>query len=44
MIEEWDLASINLDRIKKHDYEVAVPTLMCGPKNNLFCSIFEFFS
>jgi len=34
MIEEWDLASINLDRIKKHTYEVAVlPTSAIEPHN-----------
>jgi len=34
MIEEWDLASINLDRIKKQRYEVAVlPTSAIEPHN-----------
>ena len=34
MIEEWDLASTNLDRIKKHKFEVAVlPTSAIEPHN-----------
>lgn len=34
MIEEWDLAAVNLDRVKKQQYEVAVlPTSAVEPHN-----------